>query len=103
MAKSKDKIIKKNNNVIKVYLMNKTRNRIKKNYINSVNFPSFKTKGQSYNSLYMQDKEKNSHSKKKNNFQTINYSNSVNKINQKNNIDFFRDRTLMNHNKNKNK
>ena len=103
MAKSKDKIIKKNNNVIKVYLMNKTRNRIKKNYINSVNFPSFKTKGQSYNSLYMHDKEKNSHSKKKNNFQTINYSNSVNKVNQKNNIDFFRDRTLMNHNKNKNK
>ena len=89
-----------NDNIIKVYLMNKTRNKKGNNSTsNNANLPSFKVNKIKFNSS--SGKEKESEFKKKINYKTINYSNSSNniKINSKNTIDMFKEFTIKNYNK----
>ena len=97
--KDNKKIIDQNDNAIKVYLMNKTRNKKGNNSTNTANLPSFKINKIKFNNNSRKDKENGF--KRKINYKTINYSNSNNniKINSKNTIDMFKEYTIMNYNK----
>ena len=94
------KLIENNNNHIKVYLINRTRNKGGKEFGNNqINFPSFKV--QTIKFTNSSRKNNPIDYKKKLTFKTINYSNSnkVIKINSKNNIDYHGENIIMNYNK----
>ena len=77
--KNKNEFINQNNNAIKVYLINKTRNKSRKDlFNNNVNMPSFKIKTLKFANTSRKGKE--FENKKKINFKTINYSNSNHNI-----------------------
>ena len=95
-----NKLIENNNNHIKVYLINRTRNKGGKEFGNNqINFPSFKV--QTIKFTNSSRKNNPIDYKKKLTFKTINYSNSnkVIKINSKNNIDYHGENIIMNYNK----
>ena len=94
----KNKCINQDKNSIRVYLMDKTRNRNRKEFLNNnVYFPSFKIKTIKFSNTSRKDSEADI--KKKINYKTINYSNFNSNIrfNTKNTFDFIRDKTLMSH------
>ena len=89
--KTKEKIIEQNKNAINIYLVNRTRNKSKKEIIsNNVNFSTLKINTIKLSDTVKKDKE-NTIIKNKNNFKTIN--------NPKNTFDLFKDYTIMNYNK----
>ena len=103
--KTKGKIIEQNKNAINIYLVNRTRNKSKKEIIsNNVNFSTLKINTIKLSDTVKKDKE-NTIIKNKNNFKTIKFSNTSNskqnlKINNpKNTFDLFKDYTIMNYNK----
>ena len=103
--KTKEKIIEQNKNAINIYLVNRTRNKSKKEIIsNNVNFSTLKINTIKLSDTVKKDKE-NTIIKNKNNFKTIKFSNTSNskqnlKINNpKNTFDLFKDYTIMNYNK----
>ena len=95
--KDNKKIIDQNDNAIKVYLMNKTRNKKGNDSTSNANLPSFKINKIKFNN----NSRKENGFKRKINYKTINYSNSNNniRINPKNTIDMFKEYTIMNYNK----
>jgi len=98
--KDNGKLVDQNKNSIKVFLINKTKNKIKKEFVNNnPNFPLFKIKAIKFSNTSRKGKE--NECKKKINFKTINYSNSNKtiKINSKNALDFQRENVIMNYNK----
>ena len=100
--KTKEKIIEQNKNAINIYLVNRTRNKSKKEIIsNNVNFSTLKINTIKLSDTVKKDKE-NTIIKNKNNFKTINTSNSKQNLkinNPKNTFDLFKDYTIMNYNK----
>ena len=95
-----NKFINHDKNAIKVYLINKTRNKSRKNLVsNNVNYPSFKIKTIKFTNTSRKDKVNDY--KRKINFKTINYSNLNNtiKINSKNTVDFHKENVIMSYNK----
>ena len=100
--KTKEKIIEQNKNAINIYLVNRTRNKSKKEIIsNNVNFSTLKINTIKLSDTVKKDKENNI-IKNKNNFKTINTSNSKQNLkinNPKNTFDLFKDYTIMNYNK----
>ena len=100
--KTKGKIIEQNKNAINIYLVNRTRNKSKKEIIsNNVNFSTLKINTIKLSDTVKKDKE-NTIIKNKNNFKTINTSNSKQNLkinNPKNTFDLFKDYTIMNYNK----
>ena len=100
--KTKEKIIEQNKNAINIYLVNRTRNKSKKEIIsNNVNFSTLKINTIKLSDTVKKDKE-NTIIKNKNNFKTINTSNSKQNLkinNPKNIFDLFKDYTIMNYNK----
>ena len=95
-----NKFINQDKNAIKVYLINKTRNKSRKNLVsNNVNYPSFKIKTIKFTNTSRKDKVNDY--KRKINFKTINYSNLNNtiKINSKNTVDFHKENVIMSYNK----
>ena len=95
-----NKFINQDKNAIKVYLINKTRNKSRKNLVsNNVNYPSFKIKTIKFTNTSGKDKVNDY--KRKINFKTINYSNLNNtiKINSKNTVDFHKENVIMSYNK----
>ena len=95
-----NKFINHDKNAIKVYLVNKTRNKSRKNLVsNNVNYPSFKIKTIKFTNTSRKDKVNDY--KRKINFKTINYSNLNNtiKINSKNTVDFHKEDVIMSYNK----
>ena len=99
--KTKEKIMEQNKKAINVYLINRTRNKSRKDIIsNNGNFSTFKL-----NTVILSDtikKEKENEFHNKTNFKTINNSNSkqnLNINNQKNTIDLFKEYTIMNYTK----
>ena len=100
--KTKEKIIEQNKNAINIYLVNRTRNKSKKEIIsNNVNFSTLKINTIKLSDTVKKDKE-NTIIKNKNNFKTINTSNSKQNLkinNPKNTFDLFKDYTIINYNK----
>ena len=100
--KTKEKIIEQNKNAINIYLVNRTRNKSKKEIIsNNVNFSTLKINTIKLSDTVKKDKE-NTIIKNKNNFKTINTSNSKQNLkinNPKNTFDLFKDYTITNYNK----
>ena len=104
--KENKNFIKHDNNSIKVYLMNKTRNITKRDFMsNNTNLSSFKIKTIKFTNSSRKEKENDS--RKKINFKTINYYNSNNnnnnyntnfRVNSRNTNDYFKDYTISNYN-----
>ena len=95
-----NKFINHDKNAIKVYLINKTRNKSRKHLVsNNANYPSFKIKTIKFTNTSRKDKINDN--KRKINFKTINYSNLNNtiKINSKNIVDFHKENIIMGYNK----
>ena len=95
-----DRFINHDKNAIKVYLIDKTRNKSRRNYAcNNINYPSFKIKTIKFANTSRKDKVNDY--KKKINFKTINYSNLNNtiKINSKKIVDFHKENVIMGYNK----
>ena len=96
-----NKFINHDKNAIKVYLLNKTRNKSRKNLVsNNANYPSFKIKTIKFTNTSRKDKVNDY--KRKINFKTINYSNLNNTIkinNSKNIVDFHKENIIMSYNK----
>ena len=99
--KTKEKIMEKNKNTINVYLINRTRNKSRTDIIsNNSNLTTLKI-----NTIILSDtikKDKENEFKDKTNFKTINNSNSKQNVkinNQKNDVDLFKEYTIMNYNK----
>jgi hypothetical protein len=101
--KTKEKIIEQNKNAINIYIVNRTRNKSRKEIIsNNVNFSTLKINTIKLSDTIKKDKQ-NTVIKNKNNFKTIiNTSNSKQNLkinNPKNTFDLFKDYTIMNYSK----